>query len=284
MFKTTIAPQDALILQLVPIVTQACEILRAEYQAYCAGAAFDVERKSDNSPVTQADYRVNEFITTALQSNFSHRPVLSEEGDNTERKQWQSFWLLDPLDGTKEFLHKRPEFTINLSLVEGAHTTFAILAIPGEQTIYICPKQGLPLKFEIQTGRWLEYVEDQPSAMIQIGLSQSSQDKPKYAEYLEILKQRVSIVEFKAGSAYKFCMILEGKVDIYPRFHPTSEWDTSAGQCLIERIGGGLVDLKGKPFLYNQRDNLLNGGFIAFRNIEMKELAFQALELMANRP
>ena len=79
MFKTTTAPQDALILQLVPIVTQACEILRAEYQAYCAGVAFDVERKSDNSPVTQADYRVNEFITTALQENFLDIPVLSEE-------------------------------------------------------------------------------------------------------------------------------------------------------------------------------------------------------------
>ena len=115
-----------------------------------------------------------------------------------------------------------------------------------------------------------------------MGLSQSSQGRSKYAEYLDILKQQVEVVEFKAGSAYKFCMMLEGKVDIYPRFHPTSEWDTSAGQCLIERIGGGLVDLQGRPFLYNQRDNLLNGGFIAFKNIEMKKLAFQALGLMAN--
>ncbi|MPN52861.1 hypothetical protein SDC9_200524 [bioreactor metagenome] len=92
----------------------------------------------------------------------------------------------------------------------------------------------------------------------------------------------MDIVEFRAGSAYKFCMMLEGKVDIYPRFHPTSEWDTSAGQCLIERIGGGLVDFKGRPFVYNQRESLLNGGFIAFRNIEMINLAFQALGLMAN--
>ncbi|CAB1212500.1 3'(2'),5'-bisphosphate nucleotidase CysQ family protein [Acinetobacter bouvetii] len=283
MFKATTAPQDALILQLLPIVTQACEILRAEYQAYCAGETFGVEKKSDNSPVTQADYRVNEFITRALKQTFPLIPLLSEEGDYTERKQWHNFWLLDPLDGTKEFLHKRPEFTINLSLVEGSHTTFAILAIPGEQTIYICPKQGLPLKFEIQSGVWSQYTDDPSSDIIQIGLSQSSQNKPKYAEYLNILKQQVDIVEFKAGSAYKFCMILEGKVDIYPRFHPTSEWDTSAGQCLIERIGGGLVDFKGQAFLYNQRDSLLNGGFIAFRNMEMKKLAFQALGLMANR-
>lgn len=282
MFKITTAPQDALILQLVPIVTQACEILRVEYQAYCAGGDFDVEKKSDNSPVTQADYRVNEFITLALKKKFPETPLLSEEGDNTERKQWQNFWLLDPLDGTKEFLHKRPEFTINLSLVEGAYTVFAILAIPAEQTLYICPKQGLPLKFEIQTGKWLEYAEDEPCAVIQVGLSQSSQGRSEYAEYLNILKQQVDVVEFKAGSAYKFCMMLEGKVDIYPRFHPTSEWDTSAGQCLIERIGGGLVDLKGRSFLYNQRSSLLNGGFIAFKNIEMKKIAFQALGLMAN--
>ena len=282
MFKITTAPQDALILQLVPIVTQACEILRVEYQTYCAGGAFDVEQKTDNSPVTQADYRVNDFISTSLQKSFPQIALLSEEGDHTGRKQWQKFWLLDPLDGTKEFLHKRPEFTINLSLVEGAHTTFAILAIPAEQTLYICPKQGVPLKFETRTGQWLEYVEDEPCTAIQVGLSQSSQGRSKYAEYLDILKQQVEVVEFKAGSAYKFCMMLEGKVDIYPRFHPTSEWDTSAGQCLIERIGGGLVDLQGRPFLYNQRDNLLNGGFIAFKNIEMKKLAFQALGLMAN--
>lgn len=282
MFKKTTAPKDALVLQLVPIVTQACEILRAEYQAYCAGAAFDVDKKSDNSPVTQADYRVNEFITQALQTNFPDIPLLSEEGDYTQRKQWQNFWLLDPLDGTKEFLHKRPEFTINLSLVEGAYTTFAVLAIPDEQVIYICPKIGLPLKLHIPTGIWFEYEEDKPSVAIHIGLSQSRQNKPQYTEYLDILKKQVDVVEFKAGSAYKFCMILEGKIDIYPRFHPTSEWDTSAGQCLIERIGGGLVDLTGKPFLYNQRNSLLNGGFIAFRNNEMKKIAFQALGLMAN--
>src|SRR5690606_38434247 len=99
MFKTTTAPQDPLILQLVPIVTQACEILREEYQRYCSGADFDVERKSDDSPVTQADYRANSYITQAL-SKVSKLPVLSEEGDKSERMQWQKFWLLDPLDGT----------------------------------------------------------------------------------------------------------------------------------------------------------------------------------------
>lgn len=282
MFKTTTAPQDALILQLIPIVTQACEILRAEYLAYHSGGTFDIEKKSDHSPVTQADYRVNTFIVRELKRLFPDIPVLSEEGDYAQRKLWQNFWLLDPLDGTKEFLHQRPEFTINLSLVEGANTTFAILAIPAEEVLYVCLKQGMPLKFDLQSEQWASYIEDQPTNAIQIGLSQSSQAKARYAEYLDILKQSFEVVEFKAGSAYKFCMMLEGKVDIYPRFHPTSEWDTSAGQCLIERIGGGLVDFKGRSFQYNQRETILNQGFIAFKNIKMQGIAFQALELMAN--
>nr|MBP8207428.1 3'(2'),5'-bisphosphate nucleotidase CysQ [Acinetobacter sp.] len=282
MFKATTSTQDPMILQLVPIVTQACEILREEYQHYCAGDAFDVERKADHSPVTQADYRSNNYITQAL-ATISDLPLLSEEADNMPRQAWQRFWLLDPLDGTKEFLHKRPEFTINLSLVDGSQTVFAVLAIPCEQQIYFCPEDGMPLKLETDTGQWFEYIADETEKNIQIGLSQSAQHKPEYAEYLQDLATLTNFGVLKAGSAYKFCMMLEDRVDIYPRFHPTCEWDTSAGQCFIERIGGGLVDFKGRPFVYNQRETLLNAGFIAFKNTKMKTLALQALELMQKR-
>ncbi len=282
MFKTAASPQDPMILQLVPIVTQACEILREEYQRYCSGDAFDVEEKEDHSPVTQADYRANSYITREL-AKISDLPLLSEEGEKGAREKWKKFWLLDPLDGTKEFLHKRPEFTINLSLVDGAATVFAVLAIPGEQTIYFCPEQGMPLKLNYKTAQWSIYYPADHENNVQIGLSQSSQNKPKYAEYLEYLSTLTEFSVFKAGSAYKFCMMLEDRVDIYPRFHPTCEWDTSAGQCLIERIGGGLVDFEGRPFTYNQRDTLLNGGFMAFKNQEMKNIALQALALMQKR-
>ena len=282
MFKAAAGPQDAMILQLAPIVTQACEILREEYQRYCSGGAFDVEKKPDNSPVTQADYRVNAYIAQAL-AQISDLPLLSEEGEQAERQNWLEFWLLDPLDGTKEFLHQRPEFTINLSLVDGAETVFAVLAVPGEQSAYFCPEQGMPLKLDMKSGQWLEYYPAQAEPRVQVGLSQSSQNKPQYAEYLEDLSTLTDFSVFKAGSAYKFCMMLEDRVDIYPRFHPTCEWDTSAGQCLLERIGGGLVDFKGRPFAYNQRGTLLNGGFIAFKNGEMKKLALQALALMQKR-
>ena len=279
MFKATAAPQDPMILQFVPILTQACEILREEYQRYCSGAAFDVIKKNDNSPVTQADFRVNTYLTQAL-AEISNLPLLSEEGQEHERRSWSEFWLLDPLDGTKEFLHQRPEFTINLSLVRGSLTTFAILAVPEQQLIYFCPEQGLPYKYNIQTRTWFAYAMSSTSKMIAVGLSQSSQQKPKYLEYLQSLAKLTDYTEFKAGSACKFCMMLEDQVDIYPRFHPTSEWDTSAGQCMLERIGGGLVDLEGRPFIYNHRDTLLNGGFIAYKNNDMKIIALQAVSDM----
>ena len=276
MFRAIAAPQDPMVLQLVPILIQACEILREEYQRYCSGAAFDILKKDDNSPVTQADFRVNTYLARAL-AEISDLPLLSEEGQEHERRSWAEFWLLDPLDGTKEFLHQRPEFTINLSLVRGSLTTFAILAVPERQLIYFCPEQGLPYKYDIRTMAWFEYETSLTTKILSVGLSQSSQQKPKYTEYLQSLAKLTDYTEFKAGSAYKFCLMLEDQVDIYPRFHPTSEWDTSAGQCMLERIGGGLVDFKGRPFTYNHRNTLLNGGFIAFKNNEMKNIALQAV-------
>lgn len=284
MFIKTDEPKDAMILQLVPMMTQACEILNQEFQQYCSGEDFNIEHKHDASPVTQADFRANQFITQALADYSPDIPLLSEEGEYSLRQQWQRFWLLDPLDGTKEFLHQRPEFTINLSLVDGAQTVFAILAIPGEQAMYVCPVQGMPLKLDIKTQQWFIYTpEQQQTDAVKIGLSQSSQQKGQYHEYLQVLESITEYSVFKAGSAYKFCMMLEHKIDIYPRFHPTSEWDTSAGQCLLERIGGGLVDFKGRPFLYNQRDSLLNKGFIAYRTAEMQVLALDVLARMLSK-
>src|SRR5690606_41533115 len=116
MFKTTITPQDPMILQLVPILTQACEILREEYQLYCSGAAFDIVKKSDDSPVTQADFRVNKYLTHAL-ADISELPLLSEEGHQEQSHEWSEFWLLVLLYGTKEYHHQLPELYITLSQV-----------------------------------------------------------------------------------------------------------------------------------------------------------------------
>ncbi len=281
MFIETQAPQDQMIHQLLPIMNQAAAILREEYQKYCSGQAFDVAHKSDDSPVTQADVRVHHYLTAQLSQLWDY-PILSEESEPTQRATWQEFWLLDPLDGTKEFLHQRAQFTINLSLVQGEHTVFALLAVPEEYTLYVCPLVGMPLKYHTQSNTWFRYMPAPCYTEVQVGLSHSRQQKTQYQEFLAALEQITPYQTVQAGSAYKFCMMLEDQIDIYPRFHPTSEWDTSAGQCLLERIGGGLIDFSGRAFVYNQRSTLLNGGFLAYRDATMKQLALQALGRMSN--
>lgn len=278
MFITTQAPQDQKILDLVPILTQASQILLEEYQNYCSGSEFKIDKKDDQSPVTQADLKVNQFLITALAQITPEIPVLSEESDNSKREQWSVCWMLDPLDGTKEFIYKRDEFTINLSLIQNHQTIFSIIAVPTEQVMYLGYLTELPYKYSFAEKTWERYCkfkETQHDA-IQIGLSHSSKN-PQYHQYIDYIEQDHPVVRREAGSAYKFCMMLEGEIDIYPRFHPTSEWDTSSGQGLLESIGGGLVSLDAVAFTYNQREILLNAGFIAFRDIENKKIALEAL-------
>lgn len=278
MFIKTLAPQDHLISQLVPIMAQASQILLEEYQSYCAGCEFNIQEKSDDSPVTQADLKVNHFLLKQLATVTPELPVLSEESDYSARAEWKSCWMLDPLDGTKEFIHERDEFTINLSLIENNETTFAIIAVPCEQLIYIGYTSQLPYKYSISRDEWYQYQIEEHAleAPIQIGLSHNSKN-PKYKNFIEPILHFREVERREAGSAYKFCMMLEGEIDIYPRFHPTSEWDTSSGQSLLESIGGGLMTLDGKPFQYNQRETVLNNGFIAFKDQYSKKIAYEAL-------
>lgn len=282
MFITTQAPQDQKILDLIPILTQASQILLEEYQNYCTGSEFKIDKKDDQSPVTQADLKVNQFLITALAQITPEIPVLSEESDNSKREQWSVCWMLDPLDGTKEFIYKRDEFTINLSLIQNHQTIFSVIAVPTEQVMYLGYLTELPYKYSFAEKTWERYYKfkDTQHDAIQIGLSHSSKN-PQYQQYIDYIEQDHPVVRREAGSAYKFCMMLEGEIDIYPRFHPTSEWDTSSGQGLLESIGGGLVSLDAVAFTYNQRKILLNAGFIAFRDIENKKIALEALTNVA---
>lgn len=272
MFKKTAQPQDNFILSVQVILEQASEILRQHYLLYCEGKNFDVFCKEDKSPVTQADLAVNSFLLKELQTLTSSIPIISEEKNNQQRKNWQKCWLLDPLDGTKEFLAKRDQFTINLSLIEKGKTIFSAIMIPVEQTLYIGHQQQKPFKYK--DGQWFEFDKLKQNEKLHIGISYRSV-KDQYDKFIKNLNEPIELI--KAGSAYKFCLMLEGKIDIYPRFHPTSEWDTSAGQGLLESIGGGLVSLLNEPFVYNQRDTLLNAGFIAYSSEKQRNIAFNAL-------
>lgn len=279
MFITTQAPQDPRILKLVPIMAQASQLLLEEYQNYCAGHAFKIDEKSDQSPVTQADLKVNQFLLTQLAKITPDIPVLSEESDYSKRHDWDLCWMLDPLDGTKEFLHQRDEFTINLSLIQDHQTIFSLIAVPCEQLMYLGYLTEYPYKYYFEDHTWERYCKYKNTEhdAIQIGLSHSSKN-PKYQQYIDYIEQETPVIRREAGSAYKFCMMLEGEIDIYPRFHPTSEWDTSSGQGLLESIGGGLVSLNAIPFTYNLRETILNDGFIAYRNEDNQKIALAALD------
>ncbi|WP_151980695.1 3'(2'),5'-bisphosphate nucleotidase CysQ family protein [Acinetobacter guerrae] len=280
MFIKTHAPQDALITQLLPVLQQASQILFEEYQSYTAGSEFNIHQKSDQSPVTQADLKVNDFLIKALAKIQPVYPVLSEESDNSDRHEWSTCWMLDPLDGTKEFIHERDEFTINLSLIKKTKTIFSVIVVPCEQQVYLGYINELPYKYQFNHGQWWRYqtVENRKPHELQVGLSHNSKN-PKYKQFIEYIERDDhTVIHREAGSAYKFCMMLEGEIDLYPRFHPTSEWDTSAGQGLLESIGGGLITLSGKPFEYNRRDTVLNEGFLAFTTPEIKQLALNALK------
>lgn len=278
MFITTQAPQDQQILSLVPVLAAASKILLEEYQNYCAGREFKINEKDDHSPVTQADLKVNEYLMSELKRLTPDVPVVSEESDYSARHAWSTCWMLDPLDGTKEFIHQRDEFTINLSLIENHQTIFSVIVVPTEQLMYIGYLTELPYKYSFAQKIWERYCKFKgvETDAIQVGLSHSSKN-PKYQHYIDYIEQENPVIKREAGSAYKFCMMLEGEIDIYPRFHPTSEWDTSSGQGLLESIGGGLVSLNAVPFSYNQRETVLNEGFIAFRDKDLERIALEAL-------
>lgn len=274
--------------QLSHILQQASAIIVAEYERYQRGGQFQIERKSDNSPVTQADLKAHRFISQALAQLTPKLPLLSEEGEHNERHQWQRFWMLDPLDGTKEFIDQTGEFTINLSLIENGESVISAIAVPLMSKLYIVEKivknnheeRQLPYRYQWNAqGQTVLFQYDlnknglkqngfKTENSLRIAMSRRPERSLRYQEFLDFLtSQNISYRKVNAGSAYKFCMMIEGEIDLYPRFHPTSEWDTSAGQGLLQSLGGEVFDLSHRPFRYNQRTSLLNGQFIALRDV-----------------
>lgn len=268
--------------QLCQILQKASLILQQQYEIYRQGNPFDIQNKQDQSPVTQADLLVNDFLEQELAKLDQVYPIISEEGEYQSRKEWQEFWLIDPLDGTKEFIHQTGEFTINLSLISGGESVISILAVPLQQRIYIGQKGELPYRWQWQEDdvALFQYVKTQLDPVINqrmLKVAMSRRRKPRSHSVYDLFlagleEQNLTYQTVSAGSAYKFCMMLEGEIDIYPRLHPTCEWDTAAGQGLLESIGGGLVTLKGKRFSYNQREHLENGSFIALANMQDWEI------------
>ncbi len=240
---------------------------------------FSVETKKDESPLTLADKLSHQVITKKLEK--TGYPVMSEEGVNiayNERKKWNLYWLVDPLDGTKEFIKKNDEFTVNVALVKNQVPVLGIIYVPILDIIYWAREDKGSFKME-NVSEKIKYVSDeqdiidkslklpltQKPAVFTIIASRShmSDETQKYIENLR--KQHPDLKLMSRGSSLKLCMIAEGKANVYPRFAPTSEWDTAAGHAIVKYAGGTVTQINEKdPLIYNKID-LLNPWFIVKR-------------------
>jgi 3'(2'), 5'-bisphosphate nucleotidase len=234
------------------------------------------ELKKDASPVTEADRNAHAIIAQRL--NQTGLPVLSEEGKKTafaERKNWSSFWLVDPLDGTKEFIRKSGDFTVNIALVNHGTPVLGIVYTPLHDLLHFGERDSGAFRVKGLLGKWpgITCLEDlmgiteslpveQKGSAMRVVASRSHRNR-QTNRYIKSLKRKHPELEFLSrGSALKFCLVAEGSADIYPRFSPTWEWDTGAGHAVAEAAGCRVTLLdETTPLNYNKKD-LLNPGFI----------------------
>ncbi len=223
---------------------------------------FNVELKEDRSPVTEADHAADGIIGSGLAGLHPALPVLSEESSLPRwerRRDWDRYWLVDPLDGTREFVRRNDEFTVNIALVENHRAVLGVV---------FAPALNLEFSGALGQGAWRRdndgplvpaCVTSTPRKPLRV-MGSRSHPGPGLSDFME----RLGPYElFPMGSSLKACMVADGQADIYPRLGPTSEWDTAAAQAILESAGGGIIDLAGQPLRYNTRDLLTNPHFLA---------------------
>ncbi len=237
------------------------------------GNRFDVEIKQDNSPLTEADLAAHNHIVNSL-ADIAGYPILSEESTEISfavRSKWETYWLVDPLDGTKEFIKRNGDFTVNIALIHQHKPVLGSVFVPVTKQLYFAAKGEAA--FEQKTF-------DKPARKISV--------KKNFSDKLVVVGSRSHITEqlknfleklpphelISIGSSLKMCLVAEGLADLYPRIGLTSEWDTAAGQCIVEQAGGEVIDLKGNVLLYNTKESLLNPYFLVFGNNNYDWLQF----------
>ena len=242
-----------------PIVQLATEAGERILEVYATD--FDVQSKADESPLTQADLASHKLIMAGLAELTPGIPVISEEEGLppfAERSQWQRYWLIDPLDGTKEFVNRNGEFTVNIALIDDHRPVFGVVRVPVHATTYVgCEGRGAEKRDTDGTVTPIR-VSESTSAPARVVGSRSHRGASLDA-YLENLGDYDMV---PMGSSLKFCVVAEGGADVYPRLGPTSEWDTAAAQAVVEQAGGAVVELDGKALSYNAKDDILNPHFI----------------------
>ncbi|MGY0505956.1 3'(2'),5'-bisphosphate nucleotidase CysQ [Luteimonas sp. e5] len=223
--------------------------------------AFEVEHKADDSPVTAADFAAHRVIAHGLATLTPSIPLLSEESAPeviAQRHAWSRYWLVDPLDGTRDFVKRNGEFSVNIALIDEGHAVFGLIQQPVSGLCWHgAPGEGA---WRREAGRDVPIrTRAAPETGLVVAASRSHRNRRTDAVIARLADAEI----VSLGSSLKFCRLAEGRLDLYPRFGPTSEWDTAAGQAILEAAGGVLQDARGRPFRYNQRESLLNGDFIA---------------------
>ncbi|MCV6615391.1 MAG: 3'(2'),5'-bisphosphate nucleotidase CysQ [Cellvibrionaceae bacterium] len=259
---------DACRQQLLTIARTAGDAIMEVYR-HCDG--IKVDSKADDSPLTQADLAAHHIIVEGLAQLSPQLPVLSEEGqlpDFSERSQWQRYWLIDPLDGTKEFINRNDEFTVNIALIEAGRPRLGLVYAPALALAFWGNTLG-DSDIACQYRGDICSANAQPIAAAPQALGQTLAvvgSRRHGAEALEALvaklQQQFGEIEFKAmGSSLKLCLVASGEAQLYPRLAPTCEWDTAAAQAVVEAAGGQVLGPDFKPLSYNHKADILNPHF-----------------------
>ncbi|WP_462384464.1 3'(2'),5'-bisphosphate nucleotidase CysQ [Pseudomonas sp. Marseille-QA0892] len=269
---------------VIPLVREAGEAILPFWRNNT-----QVIEKADASPVTEADYAAHRVLAEGLKRIAPDIPVLSEEDCDIplgERSAWTRWWLVDPLDGTKEFIAGTDEFTVNVALIEAGRVVFGVVGIPVSGQCFF-GGDGM--------GAWRQDTPDAPASAIQVRqqpvdafevVASRRHGSEAQARLLEGLSAEVGgLSRVNVGSSLKFCLLAEGRADCYPRLAPTSQWDTAAAQGVLEGAGGEILETHGTPLRYDMREDFLNPDFLALpKGVAWRDaLVALAREAVANR-
>ena len=242
-----------------PVVALAVDAGAAILEVYATD--FDVQSKGDESPLTQADLASHRIIMAGLEKIAPDLPVISEESGLPtfeERSAWTRYWLIDPLDGTKEFVNRNGEFTVNIALIDDGRPVFGVVHVPVQnRTFWGCEGAGAGLREGYSESRDIRVAAGSHDPVRVVG------SRSHRGSSLDGFLAKLGEPEMIAmGSSLKFCSVATGEADIYPRLGPTSEWDTGAAQAVVEQAGGQVLELDGTPLSYNRKADILNPHFV----------------------
>jgi 3'(2'), 5'-bisphosphate nucleotidase len=251
-------PDHPLLLEIGTLARLAGDAIMVVYRE-----DFDVEMKSDLSPLTAADLAAQKVIASGLASIDPLLPVVSEEASQLpweQRREWSRYWLVDPLDGTREFIKRNGEFTVNIALIENGQPVLGVVLAPVTEELFVAAR-GHGAWWQVQRDAEWERISARALANPPVAAGSRSHGGSSELALRRLLGEEYQL--HPLGSSLKFCLIARGSADVYLRRGPTSEWDTAAAQCVLEEAGGAVLDLTGKPLHYNRGESLLNPEFLA---------------------